>query len=281
MQKTKDEIQQFWTRYPCVKNIIDRKEVDKDFFLMHDRIIDKLTPYHYKVYDYESCKGKAVLEIGCGMGAHAWHFASFAEKFYAVDLSSMSIELTNRRLELYGFKNAQVRQGDAENLDFPDNFFDRVYSNGVIHHTPDTPKVVREIYRVLKPGGQTTVMIYNKNSLFYRFNLMILGQLKYGILKMVPKIIISIVFKKHPSLYELKKSLDDTPWNGLSDLTLRFCDGHFNPHTKVYKRKDAARLFSQFQVFEIELRSPSNHFLEQISFLSKHCGWALFIHAKK
>jgi ubiquinone/menaquinone biosynthesis C-methylase UbiE len=281
MQEIKDRIQQFWTRYPCAKNIIERKQIDKDFFLMHDRIIDRLTPYHYKVYNYESCKGKVVLEIGCGMGAHAWHFASFAEKYYAVDLSPMSIELTNRRLELYGIKNAQVRQGDAENLDFPDNFFDRVYSNGVIHHTPDTPKVVREIYRVLKPDGQATVMIYNKNSLFYWFNLMMLGWIKYSVLKCIPEQIINVVFKWRQSVCGLKKDLDNICWSGLPDLILRFSDGHFNPHTKVYTRKGGARLFSQFQVVKIELRSPSNHYLEKISFLSKHCGWALFIHAKK
>lgn len=281
MAMIKDEIRAFWSKNPCAKNIIDRKAEDKEFFLTHDRIIDKLTPYHYAVYDYESCQGKNVLEIGCGMGAHAWRFATYAGEFHAIDLSPMSIELTNKRLGLYGIKGAQVKQGDAENLDFPDNFFDRVYSNGVIHHTPDTDRVVKEIYRVLKPGGQVTVMIYNKNSVFYRVNLMIFGVAKYCIIKTIPKRITDSVFRSNDPARRLKQSLDNIRWSQISDIVLRFSDGHYNPHTKVYGRKEASGLFSQFKDVRIELRSPANHYLERFSMLSRYFGWALFIYAKK
>src|SRR5207245_4997879 len=60
---------------------------------------------------------------------------------------------------------------DAENLDFNDNSFDLVYSHGVLHHTPDTARAVREIHRVLRPGGRAVVMLYHRNSYNYRVNI--------------------------------------------------------------------------------------------------------------
>ncbi len=52
-----------------------------------------------------------------------------------------------------------------------DGSFDLVYSNGVLHHTPNTAAMVREIHRVLRPGGRAIVMVYAENSLHYWRNL--------------------------------------------------------------------------------------------------------------
>ena len=60
---------------------------------------------------------------------------------------------------------------DAETLPFDDDTFDLVYSNGVLHHTPNTAQAVAEMLRVLKPGGRAIVMVYAENSLQYWRNL--------------------------------------------------------------------------------------------------------------
>jgi ubiquinone/menaquinone biosynthesis C-methylase UbiE len=52
-----------------------------------------------------------------------------------------------------------LTQGDAENLPFADGSFDLVYSHGVLHHTPDTGRAVREVHRVLSPCGRALIMI--------------------------------------------------------------------------------------------------------------------------
>jgi ubiquinone/menaquinone biosynthesis C-methylase UbiE len=57
--------------------------------------------------------------------------------------------------------------GDAEALPLPDDSFDRVSSNGVLHHTPDIGAALREVRRVLKPGGEARVILYNRDSLHY------------------------------------------------------------------------------------------------------------------
>lgn len=53
---------------------------------------------------------------------------------------------------------------DAEHLPFPDATFDIVYSYGVLHHSPDTRAAVKEVHRVLKPGGTAIVMVYHHPS---------------------------------------------------------------------------------------------------------------------
>jgi ubiquinone/menaquinone biosynthesis C-methylase UbiE len=72
-----------------------------------------------------------------------------------------------------------VLEGDVENLPFPDCNFDRVTSNGVLHHTPDISQALREIRRVLRPGGRATLIVYNQDSAHYWLQQM----LGYGILK--------------------------------------------------------------------------------------------------
>lgn len=281
MENLKDEIREFWTRYPCARNLISHINDEKDFFATHDKIIDRLTPYHPKVFNYELCRSKKVLEVGCGMGSHAWRFARFAKEFYAIDLSPKSIELTKRRFRLHNLNADGIREGDAENLPFKANYFDFVYSNGVIHHTPNTQKAADEIYRVLKPGGKTVVMIYNKNSIFYWFDLMLIQRVKYVLLKSIPESLIRVIFSNRPAIFKLKESLNRTQWRDLGSLALRFSDGHFNPSTKVYTSKEAEDLFAKFKAVRVELHATSDRLLEKIKFIRTYFAWGLYIYAEK
>jgi ubiquinone/menaquinone biosynthesis C-methylase UbiE len=63
-------------------------------------------------------------------------------------------------------------RADAESLCFRDGVFDVVFSNGVLHHTPDIDQSFREAYRVLKTGGDFWVILYYKHSIFYWVNLL-------------------------------------------------------------------------------------------------------------
>ena len=64
-------------------------------------------------------------------------------------------------------------------MPFADDSFDVVYSNGVLHHTPDTAGAVREIHRVLRPGGQARVMLYHRGSAAYWGDII----LRHGLLR--------------------------------------------------------------------------------------------------
>ena len=115
---------------------------------------------------FDELRDKDVLEIGCGTGVHARLLAEAGANVTAVDLTPTAVELTRKRLELHGL-GADVREADAERLPFADASFDFVWSWGVIHHSESTERAVREIARVLRPGGTLALMVYHRTSLTY------------------------------------------------------------------------------------------------------------------
>lgn len=58
-------------------------------------------------------------------------------------------------MNIVGIKNVEIKYGHSDNLAFQDNFFDVVASNGIYNLSPDKERVMREVHRVLKPGGRT------------------------------------------------------------------------------------------------------------------------------
>ena len=89
--------------------------------------------------------------------------------------TSQTLQLNWRRNgSSYSIFRESFQTADAENLEFADDSFDLVYSHGVLHHTPDTEGAVREIYRVLRPGGRAVVMLYHRDSYNYRVNISVL-----------------------------------------------------------------------------------------------------------
>lgn len=120
-------------------------------------------PFAWQV-DYDSVRGKPVLEIGCGAGAMAAAFAREGALITAIDITETAVDFTRKRFELSGL-SGDIRQMDAEQLDFPGDYFDRVWSWGVIHHSANMEAIIGQIHRVLKPGGKAQVMVYHRHSL--------------------------------------------------------------------------------------------------------------------
>ncbi len=114
---------------------------------------------------FDAAAGKRVLEVGVGMGADHVRWARAKPALLAgIDITERAVGYTRRRFELAGLRPALAR-GDAESLPYRDGTFDLVYSWGVIHHSPETEQAVREIHRVLKPGGIAKIMIYHLRSM--------------------------------------------------------------------------------------------------------------------
>lgn len=159
----KERVRSFWESEPCGWAHGDAPEGTKEFFDQIERRRDELEPYIARFADFEGSRGKRVLEIGVGLGTDFVRFARAGAVATGVDLTERGVELVRRRLELEGLK-AEVLVADAERLPFEDGSFDRVYSWGVLHHTPDTARAVREAMRVLRPGGSLCVMLYARRS---------------------------------------------------------------------------------------------------------------------
>ncbi len=162
----KAEVFNFWNTAPNESlSVAVPKDTRAFFFQTEDKRYNALhkdlgKPFFKEVIDFESYKGKKILEVGCGIGIDSIQFARAGNDLTLLDLTIESVSIARSRLESEGF-SANYVSGDSENLPFADNQFDVVYSYGVIHHSPDTTRSVSEIFRVLKPGGQAVVMLYN------------------------------------------------------------------------------------------------------------------------
>lgn len=98
--------------------------------------------------------GKRALEIGCGQG---YGLELILEQFGAdtvigIDIDPEMVNRAQKRIAPFGFR-ADVSMGDASHLQAGDESFDAVFDFGIIHHVVDWEEAVREIRRVLKPGG--------------------------------------------------------------------------------------------------------------------------------
>ena len=94
-----------------------------------------------------------------------------------MDLTPKAVEIARERFELFDVPGRFKVANAAERIPFPDASFDHVYSFGVIHHSPVPERIVSEIYRVLRPGGTFTVMLYNRCSINYYIEIMFLRKI--------------------------------------------------------------------------------------------------------
>jgi ubiquinone/menaquinone biosynthesis C-methylase UbiE len=132
------------------------------FRQLDDYRYDKLN-YLPRLVDFSSYRGKRLLEVGCGAGIDLVRFARAGVHVTGIDLSTTAIELARKNIEQNGL-NADLRVMNGETMEFPDNSFDSVYAHGVLQYTANVEKMVAELHRVLKPGGELVVMVYNRNS---------------------------------------------------------------------------------------------------------------------
>jgi len=164
----KDEVQRQWNRDPAgahyVKNAAHHS---LEWFLEVERYrYDEYAPWMGTTMEFAQHAGEEVLEIGGGIGTDLAQFASHGARVTDLDLSLGHLRLAKENFQARGLSGRFVHH-DAETLCFVDDSFDVVYSNGVIHHTPNTGAVLREMFRVLRPGGKAIVMVYAEDSLQY------------------------------------------------------------------------------------------------------------------
>ena len=246
-----EEIQKFWgTLYEYAYEEKDRLLTPDRFPELLGRLQELFSHREHLAVNempIQSLSGLRVLEIGSGAGSHSALFSHLGAAMVSLDLTAERVSATASKLDLLDSEKKDFAlQGDAGYLPFPDESFDIVYSNGVLHHTPYIEKTVDEIHRVLKPGGKAVIMLYAKDSfLYYCVLLPIRGILMGGFLR---------------GQNWLGRA---TEW--MSDKKQEI----FNPRTEVFSSSELQKMFATFR--NVSLRKNSFVF-DQIPIVGKVLG---------
>lgn len=102
--------------------------------------------------------GEIVLDLGCGAGLDLYFYARAAGdggKLYGLDISEAMINKARKNLESVGCRTVEFLNAAADTIPLPDASVDLVTANGIYNLSPNKDAVMREVYRVLKPGGRT------------------------------------------------------------------------------------------------------------------------------
>ena len=256
-----------WGQDPC--GAVHGREHEfgtREFFdaVERHRYID-YAPWMPRVMGFDQFPGCSLLEIGCGMGTDLLQFARGGASCTGIDLTPRSIEITRHRFSLYG-REGSFMISDGEQLPFKPNTFDVVYSNGVLHHTPNTKGAIHEIHRVLRPGGTAKVMLYHRNSWNYWVDIV----LRRGVVG---------------GEYFRGRSSED-----IMSRVIEFSEHEARPLVKVYSRKQAHNLFRHFQDVSVEVEQLTRAELRflaplvsesSLKMLRRVIGWNVIITARK
>jgi len=162
---TIEQVREFWDARPCNIRHSDHAVGSRAYFDQVELRKFQAEPHILNFSDFSSWRGRRVLEIGCGIGTAAINFARFGADYSGVELSGESLQLTQQRFDVYGLRG-KFYQGNAEELGsfLPRETYDLVYSWGVIHHTPDPQRAMRELVSYVRPGGTLKIMVYAAHS---------------------------------------------------------------------------------------------------------------------
>ena len=259
----KREVQKQWDNNSCGSQYVkDIAPHTLEWYLDVERYRYKeYAPWMPSVMGFKRYRGKRVLELGAGIGTDLAQFAANGALVTDLDLSSGHLMHAQENFQRRGLTGEFI-QGDCENIPLPSDSFDAVYSNGVIHHTPNTKAVVDEIFRVLKPGGEAIIMVYAENSLHFWRNIVFHAWFKSGQWLNI-------------SVGECMSCVIELSANGAKPLV------------KLYTKPRLARLFSAFEKIEIEqrqlMRAELPWYLRWLpaGLAARFVGWNLVIKARK
>ncbi len=259
----KDEAQKQWDNDPVGSHYVRKASPHTlEWYLEAEAYrYGEYAPWMAETMEFAQHAGERVLEIGGGMGTDLAQFAKHGAITTDVDLSAGHLQHAKENFDLRGLTGTFIHH-DAEALPFEDDSFNLVYSNGVIHHTPNSAQLVREMCRVLKPGGRAIAMVYAENSLHYWYALVAAQALFSGLLA-------------DYSMGEImSRSVEKTTHGS-------------RPLVKVYTRERLRRLFSDFvDVSVVQRQLIAAELLRPLRWMSlpragELMGWNLIVKGRK
>lgn len=163
----KEQVRDFWNAQSCDTQVAQSEKFSRGYFeeIESFRYFDQ--PFIHSFAQFSRYRGKKVLEVGFGAGTDFIQWLRAGAIVSGVDLTLEALENVRHRISAYQLPAPEkIAVADAENLPFESNYFDLGYSFGVLHHTPDTWRAMQELVRIVRPGGEIKVMLYNRHSVW-------------------------------------------------------------------------------------------------------------------
>jgi len=251
-------IKKFWNKNTCGFFVKDKNIVDVQYFNM---LSQKRYESYWEILKFAPFKlsyKKKVLEIGLGVGNDADEFVKNKANYYGIDLTSNSVNFVRERLKKkYNYKTNKITTCDSKKTPFKNNFFDIIYSFGVIHHSKNTEEIIKEIKRILKPSGKIFIMIYNRSSIFYLIEILIFRRLII-LLDGIPffRLFVKYFLNNNRKiqilnyLSRVRKRYSSRVFLTNQELLNSSSDHADCPLAKVYNKKEALNLFSGFKAIK-------------------------------
>lgn len=148
------------------------KTINLDDLCVYQAFEGPVSPeYHFAVRLLGHLKGKKILNPGCGAGEEAVYLAKKGVNVYAIDISSEMLKLSAKLAKHFKLKKGiTFHKMNAEDLNFPDEYFNLIFGNSILHHI-DIEKASQEFKRILKKGGKAVFiepLFYNPVINLYR-----------------------------------------------------------------------------------------------------------------
>lgn len=253
MTPTIKDVSDFWDSNPCGHETCSSKD-RLEYFLGIEKFRYETIPFIKKIGRFEEFSGKDVLEIGCGLGTDGAQFAKNGALYYGVDLTSTALKMAQENFFVRGLAG-EFFKVNAEGLPFASATLDHIYSLGVIHHTVDPAAIVNEMWRVIKPGGTFTVMLYNRTSINYYIEIMFLRKIGRELLRprWAPRLLSAILrlplnkFERHRQYVLRNPHPTKAEWISMNT------DGPDCPIARVYSRREVLTLFNRFKEVHTEV----------------------------
>jgi phosphatidylethanolamine/phosphatidyl-N-methylethanolamine N-methyltransferase len=133
--------------------------VYSDFAIIYDSIFGRAFEDHEHgvIGTLNLRPGQRVLEVGVGTGISLNAYPPYV-KVIGIDPSTDMLARAQKKVSENGWRHIELSQGDALNLNYPDNSFDDVTTFHVMTVVPDPVRMMREMVRVCKPGGRIVII---------------------------------------------------------------------------------------------------------------------------
>jgi ubiquinone/menaquinone biosynthesis C-methylase UbiE len=159
LSATVEQVEAAWND-PKLANVLyhdwEAATYDEKWSISYDeRCIDYARDRFEHVAGRDGWPYGSALELGCGTGFFLLNLkqAGVLDQGFVTDLSPGMVAVAQRNAENLGF-SVEGRVADAESIPYDDDTFDLVVGHAVLHHIPDLDQAMREVLRVLKPGGR-------------------------------------------------------------------------------------------------------------------------------